>query len=264
MDGELEQLGERIAEQAAHLDAAMHRLLTDLREFDARGGWHVQGAATCAHWLAWRVGWDLVTARDHVSVARKVADFALIDDALRRGELSYSKVRALLRVATPANEALLLDYARLMTASQLEKLSRKYALVQRHCRDPHPLDDEQRRYVRRRDTEDGMVKIEAVLHPEEAELIWTMLDHAATQLAREADRPASDDSAESPVAAQPIGAAVRLAHGEAAPGGRDDSAESIAVTRPSVAVDDASLPDVVMGGSRDSAESREAPYESGT
>jgi hypothetical protein len=186
MNGELEQLGERIAEQAAHLDAAMHRLLTDLREFDACGGWHVQGAATCAHWLAWRVGWDLVTARDHVRVARKLAEFARIDDALRRGELSYSKVRALLRVATPENEALLLDHARLMTASQLEKLCRKYALVQRHDQDSHPDVDEQRRYVRRRDLEDGMVKIEAVLHPEEAELVWTMLDHAASRLAREA------------------------------------------------------------------------------
>ncbi len=160
----------------------MHRLLTDLREFDARGGWHVQGAATCAEWLGWRVGWDLVTARDHVRVARKLAEFAQIDDALRRGELSYSKVRALLRVATPENEALLLDHARLMTASQLEKLCRKYALVLRHGQDSHPEIDEQRRYVRRRDLEDGMVKIEAVLHPEEAELVWTMLDHAASRL----------------------------------------------------------------------------------
>lgn len=186
MDGELDQLGERIAEQAAHLDAAMHRLLTDLREFDARGGWHAQGAASCAHWLAWRVGWDLVTARDHLRVARKLVEFSLIDGALRRGEVSYSKVRALLRVATPANEELLLDYARLLTASQLEKMCRKYALVQRHGQDSHPQVDEQRRHVRRRDLEDGMVKIEAVLHPEEAELVWTMLNHAASRLAREA------------------------------------------------------------------------------
>src|SRR6185436_16789278 len=82
MDGELEQLGERIAEQAAHVDAAMHRLLADLREFDERGGWHVQGAMSCAHWLAWRVGWDLGTARDRVRVARKLAGFPAIDDAL--------------------------------------------------------------------------------------------------------------------------------------------------------------------------------------
>src|SRR5215510_2296111 len=132
MDGELELLGERIAEMAAHLDAAMHRLLTDLREFDQRGGWHRQGAATCAHWLAWRVGWDLVTAREHVRVARKLGEVPVIDEALRRGEVSYSKVRAMARVATPANEVLLLEYAKLMTASQLEHLCRKYALVLRN------------------------------------------------------------------------------------------------------------------------------------
>jgi hypothetical protein len=57
-------------------------------------------------------------------VARKLAGCPAIDDALRRGEISYSKVRALVRVATPANEGLLLDHARLMPASQLEKLSR--------------------------------------------------------------------------------------------------------------------------------------------
>jgi hypothetical protein len=222
MNGELEQLGERIAEQAAHLDAAMHRLLTDLREFDARGGWRVQGAETCAHWLAWRVGWDPVTARDHVRVARKLAEFALIDDALRRGELSYSKVRALLRVATPENEALLLDHARLMTASQLEKLCRKYALVQRHGQDSHPDVDEQRRYVRRRDLEDGMVKIDAVLHPEEAELVWTMLDHAASRLARAAAAAATAAGG-----AAPQDSAESAGTGDAgSPHAESDSAES--------------------------------------
>src|SRR3954464_1672998 len=200
MENELEQLGERIAEQAAHLDAARHRMLADLRAFDARGGWHVQGAASCAHWLAWRVGWDLVTARDHVRVARKLAGFAAIDDALRRGEVSYSKVRAMLRVATSDNEVLLLEHAKLMTASQLEKLCRKYALVLRHGQDPHSQGDEQRRYVRRRDTEDGMVKVEAVLHPEEAEVVWAMLDHAAAQLVREPRSPSGRDSAESAAA----------------------------------------------------------------
>ena len=229
MDGDLEQLGERIAEQAAHLDAAMYRFLTDLREFDERGGWHTQGALSCAHWLTWRVGWDLVTGRERVRVARKLGKFSVIRDALRRGEVSYSKVRALLRVATPENEALLLDHARLMTASQLEKLSRKYARVQRDGQDPHPLADVQRRCVRRRDTEDGMVKIEAVLHPEEAELVWTMLNHAATQLTREPASPAVNDSAESGAAAQAPRDAVPpppSAPSDAADGRSDDSAES--------------------------------------
>src|ERR1044071_8675614 len=200
MENELEKLGERIAEQAAHLAAATHRLLADLRAFDTRGGWHAQGAASCAHRLAWRVGWGLVTARDHVRGAQKLAGFAAIDDALRRGEVSYSKVRAMLRVATADNEVLLLEHAKLMTASQLEKLCRKYALVLRHGEDPHPKADEQRRYVRRRDTEDGMVKIEAVLHTDEAEIVWAMLDHAAAQLTREPRSPSGRDSAESAAA----------------------------------------------------------------
>jgi hypothetical protein len=241
MDGELEQLGERIAEQAAHLDAAMHRLLADLRTFDERGGWHVQGALSCAHWLSWRVGWDLVTARERVRVARKLAEFPAIDDALRRGEVSYSKVRALVRVATPANESLLLDQARLMTASQLEKLTRKYALVQRHGEDPHPVGDVQRRHVRRRDTEDGMVKIEAVLHPEEAELVWATLNHAATQLARDlassagdssAGHSSADDSAASRVTAPRHEAVVnplsRVPAGEGSDGIGDSAASRVA------------------------------------
>jgi hypothetical protein len=224
MENELEQLGERIAEQAAHLDAATHRLLADLRAFDTRGGWHVQGAASCAHWLAWRVGWDLVTARDHVRVARKLGGFAAIDDALRRGEVSYSKVRAMLRVATSDNEVLLLEHAKLMTASQLEKLCRKYALVLRHGEDPHSQGDEQRRYVRRRDTEDGMVKIEAVLHPEEAEVVWAMLDHAAAQLAREPGSSPGRDSAESGAALRPHAILTGPASAPATQDGWEDAA----------------------------------------
>jgi hypothetical protein len=92
-----------------------------------------------------------VTARDHVRVASKLADFAAIDDALRRGEVSYSKARAMLRIATPENEPLLLGYAAFMTASQLEVTCRKYALVQRHGQNPDPRDDHYRRYVRRRE-----------------------------------------------------------------------------------------------------------------
>src|SRR5262249_60786993 len=103
MENELDQLGEQIAEQAAHLDAATHRLLADLRAFDARGGWHVQGAASCAHWLAWRVGGDVVTARDHGRVARKLSAFPAIRDALRRAEGADSQGRRLLRVAHAGN-----------------------------------------------------------------------------------------------------------------------------------------------------------------
>jgi hypothetical protein len=203
-----------------------------------------------------------------VRVANKLAAFPAIDDALRRGEVSYSKVRAMVRVATPANEALLLHHARLMTAAQLEKLTRKYALVQRHGEDPHPTGDLQRRYVRRRDTEDGMVKIEAVLHPEEAELVWAMLDHAAKQPAGDPASPAA--SAASHVSrGSAAGTDVDVNGGDAADGDTADGdhaakSRDAAESPPPVRdheVSGSPPPQTVAGdgsqGTADSAESRD-------
>ena len=178
---ELENLGEQIAENASHVNAAMHRLLTDIRTFDHGGGWGYQGARSCAEWLSWRLEWDLSTARDHVRVARALATLPRIDDALRRSEISYSKVRAMVRIATPENEELLLVDAKHCTATQLEVIVRKYAAVRRGLSTPE--DDQDRRRIVKRDLEDGMVSIQATLHPEEAELIWTAL----TRLAKECE-----------------------------------------------------------------------------
>src|SRR5438046_1718690 len=101
---ELEQLGDEIAELSAHLDAATARLLELIRAFDARGGWNT-GFCSCAAWLSWRVGLDLGAARERVRVARALGTLPLLADALARGELSSSKVRALTRVAPPAAAA---------------------------------------------------------------------------------------------------------------------------------------------------------------
>lgn len=173
-------LGEQIAEHAAHLDAATHRLLADLRAFDAAGGWYRQGARNCAEWLSWRVGWSGNTAREHVRVANRLAELPLIDEALRRGELSYCKVRAMTRVATRENEALLLEDARLSTGNQLEQICSKYAAVRRR-EGATANDDLRRRHVSKRELDDGMVSINAVLLPDEAMLVW----EALTRIARD-------------------------------------------------------------------------------
>jgi len=181
MSTEAEALGERIAEMAAHLDAATHRLLTDLRAYDRSGNWYQQGFPDCARWLSWRVGWSTGTARDHLRVARCLGDLPMIDDALRTGAVSYSKVRAMVRVATPANEAMLLDDAHHATGQQLELICRKYATVVRAAQDPDEAHDRQRRTVTRRELDDGMVRIEATLHPEEATVVWAALDRLARE-----------------------------------------------------------------------------------
>jgi len=64
-----ERLGAEITELCSHIYAAEHRLLTLIREFDEQKGWEWLGFHTCAHWLNFKCGIDLNTARERVRVA---------------------------------------------------------------------------------------------------------------------------------------------------------------------------------------------------
>jgi hypothetical protein len=205
-DAELRALGEQIAEQAVHLDAAMHRLLTDLRRFDEARGWHAQGFPSCAHWLSYRVGWDLGTARERVRVAKALVELPKVDAALAEGKLSYSKARAITRVATPVIEPKLLQYAEVCTASQLETICRKFHAAERTVVDPKaalPRDDE--RYVTIASTSSGMVCVKAFLRADEAALFQQVIVEAAQHCTREEiseNAENSDVSAESRTTAE--------------------------------------------------------------
>ena len=118
----LDRLGDEIAELSAHLDAAAARLLDLIRRFDAAGGWNT-GFRSCAEWLSWRTGLDMGAAREKVRVARALATLPHLAQALSRGELSYAKVRALTRVATPDNEHRLLKVGRAGTAAHVERIA---------------------------------------------------------------------------------------------------------------------------------------------
>src|SRR5258705_4634269 len=138
---ELERLGDEIAELSAHLDAATAHLLDLIREFDARAGWNT-GFRACAEWLTWRVGLDRGAARERVRVARALATLPRLAQALARGELSYSKVRALTRVATPETEERLLAVGRAGTAEHVERIVRGWRRMDRkagkdEARRPH-------------------------------------------------------------------------------------------------------------------------------
>lgn len=100
----LPDLEARLTELAGHLNAATHRFLVLLAEFDRREGWADGAMRSCAHWLGWKCGSDLGAAREKVRVARALEALPAISAAMGRGELSYSKVRALTRVATQDTE----------------------------------------------------------------------------------------------------------------------------------------------------------------
>ncbi|HIG39321.1 MAG TPA: DUF222 domain-containing protein [Gammaproteobacteria bacterium] len=81
------------------------------REFDIRQGWKAWNLNNCAEWLNLKCGITMSTAREKVRVAMELFNLPLCSEAFADGTLSYSKVRALSRVANPVNEEALLDYA---------------------------------------------------------------------------------------------------------------------------------------------------------
>ena len=188
---DIDGLGEQIAELAAHIDAAMHGLLTAIRAFDAALGWAKQGAVSCAHWLAWRIGWDLTTARERLRVAKKLGELPIVDEELRLGAMSYSKARAISRVATASNEQLWVEYAKRMPASGLDKLCRSFAGVLSNA----AMKAEYvaaKRAATRRTLDDGMVKIELVLTNDEAAVVWTAINAGLAAVRGTANNPRGD------------------------------------------------------------------------
>ena len=117
---DLRSVESELVELAGHLAAATCRFLQLLAEFDTRRGWAGPGLRSCAHWLNWRVGLNLRTARDHLRVAHALTTLPAVTAAFAAGRISYSKVRALTRIATPSTEEGLLSIALHGTASHME------------------------------------------------------------------------------------------------------------------------------------------------
>jgi hypothetical protein len=178
---ELDRLGDEIAELSAHLDAATARLLELIRDFDARGGWNT-GFCSCAAWLSWRVGLDLGAARERVRVARALGTLPLLAEALARGELSYAKVRALTRVATPETEARLLTVGRAGTAAHVERIVRGWRYVDRRAEAREAKRRHATRALHVYHDEDGMVILRGRLEPEVGALLVQALAAARESL----------------------------------------------------------------------------------
>jgi hypothetical protein len=122
-------LEREITDLCAQINVASYRLLQLISKLDDEAPWGAWGLQSCAHWLNWRCGIGLNAAREKVRVAHALKDLPAISSALESGQLSFSKVRALTRIADRANEAKLLELAFHATAAQVEKLVRAYRWV---------------------------------------------------------------------------------------------------------------------------------------
>ena len=213
----LERLGDRIAELSARIQAATYELLVLIRQFDERNGW--ASCASCAHWLSWRTGLAPGAAREHVRVARALADLPKLSDAMRRGVVSYSKVRAVTRVAAPETEQALLDVALCGTSAHVEQIVRGWRRVDRVAEQAEDRRRHETRSLRTWVDDDGMVVVRGRLTPEVAAVLRRALEAPCDQ-ARGQAAGGSDSGA---------GTAADEAAGQLAPSFEQRQADAIGV-----------------------------------
>ncbi len=183
-----------------HLNAATHRWLVLLAEFDTRNAWNGGGTQSCAHWLNWKCGIDIGAAREKVRVAHALAKLPKISTSMARGELSYAKVRALTRVADAATEEMLLMIARHGTADHVEKTVRAF----RRAKEAEELTREAQQQVNRflsySYDDDGSLILKARLPAETGALVLKAL-HAAME---SQDNAESEDQTDADVSAEAV------------------------------------------------------------
>jgi len=191
-------LEDEIATLAAHIAAAEYRFLCLVAELDRRQVWAAHGLRSAAHWLAWRCGVGLNAGREKVRVAQALGNVPMISEAFAEGRLSFSKVRALTRIAAPHNEAWLLALALNGTAVHVEKVVR---LARRHG-EQEAIDlaqrAEQRRRVAWRWDTDGSLIIEGRLPAELGMLVVKALEAATTPPSKTPPAPENVTAVTSP------------------------------------------------------------------
>ena len=202
---EAKTLGDEITELCSYIYAAESRLLTLIREFDEKECWADLGLCSCAHWLNFKCGIGMAAAREKVRVARALATLPKIDKGLSRGELSYSKVRAMTRIADESNEDYLMMIAKHGTAHHVEKLVSKYRTAKR-LQDADAAEEQYRdRELEYYHDHDGCLVIKARMPAEQGALIVKALE-MAMEINHVEARSAVDDVTAVTSAAEPVAA----------------------------------------------------------
>jgi len=171
----LDALEDAIGSLSCHLNAATYRMLLLIAELDRRGPWCTFGCKTCAHYLNWKCGIALGAAREKVRTARALSGLPLVSEAFGSGRISYSKARALTRVANEHNEQSLLDIALAGTATHVERIVRHYRQMQA-TDSPEAIFD--RRSLSCYWDDDGSLVFRGRLTAEQGAVLMKALEHA--------------------------------------------------------------------------------------
>lgn len=197
----IDELDQAIVNLTARINAASYELLMLIRQFDERAGWLRWGFSNCTEWLHWRCDLSPSAAREKVRVAHALKDLPEISTTFAQGVLSYSKVRALTRVATPHNESSLVSFALTTTAARVEERCRQLRNVQPRSGNEANRVRQQRALRVWRNAERGMMTLTVELPIEQGELI----EQALTKAMEKAPANGSEFEAESFAARQADG-----------------------------------------------------------
>ncbi|KZF06833.1 hypothetical protein A2J04_00820 [Rhodococcus sp. EPR-279] len=163
---------------------------------------------SCAPWLSWRAGVDLHTAREQVRVAKAMRELPLITSAYLSGTVSYSKVRAMTRVATVDNEASLLQKALDAPAAHIERLCRGLKKAMRPTRG-NGVDADPSVGRWRWDEDDGSLVLTARFRPEDGKRFLAALTRAEYERTRTEGESEGDRAAPAP--SNPVPAMIAMA-----------------------------------------------------
>ena len=203
------QIGAEITELCSYICAAESRLLTLIREFDEKEYWAGQGLCSCAHWLNFKCGIGMNAAREKIRVAHALAELPKINEEFSNGKLSYSKVRAITRIADESNEDYLLMIAEHGTAHHVEKLVSKYRTAKRLQDADIANEQYKQREVTHFYDHDGCLVIKARLPAEQGALIVKALEMAMDKDFADSDQATSEER--EPIAARRADALAEVA-----------------------------------------------------
>jgi Domain of unknown function (DUF222)/HNH endonuclease len=221
----IDDLDRAIVNLSARMDADCFEQLALIRQFDERGGWLKWAFPNCTEWLAWRCDLGMSAAREKVRVAHALMMLPLISESFAKGQLSYTKVRALTRVANKRNEPELVSFARKNSAIHVEDRCREL-----RCGTAASIDDANSAHTRRsltvrRNPFRGTLTITVELPIETGELIDKALNKAR-------DDDQKPEFAGAPWSAQQADALVAMASAylNGNKGSSNNSAENYQVT----------------------------------
>jgi hypothetical protein len=181
-DPESLEIAREMCELAAHLHAGTARLAQLAAHFDARGGWTGAGMRSCAQWMSINTGHGLGTGETVVRIGHALQTLPGIAEAFASGELSFDKVRELVRVATPADEEVWLELAREASAAQLTRIVRACRRCLRQADPDRAAAQRAERGLWTYWDDDGTLRLRAVLSAEDGARVHAALESVRRSL----------------------------------------------------------------------------------